>query len=498
MTTNSDTLSTPKTGKGSTHQFPKKAIWITLAVLLIASAGGFAYYKLGHAASSVQTTTESTLQTAVVRQGDLTIYASGTGTLVAADEVDLAFGTGGQVTDILVEVGDEVQAGDLLAQVDDTDAQIAYDLAERNILELTSVAAIATAEQSVAQANIDLDDAIDHLEYVVSAPVVYWENEISSAEQALADAQAAAAASPSDETAQAALKDAQDYLDYANAKLVGAWDSYENYYLPNNFTVKSRSQNGQITKYVAAPTENDILEARADVTIAQATLTEAEYLYAALTGGDVPEDATGSGLSDLEEAQLNLKAAQADLDGTRIYAPFSGMVMSLDTRVGDTVSSSATVISISDLSEPYLEVYLDESDWANINTDYDVEVVFDILPEKTFTGTVTRIDPGLYTESNTSVVRAIVELTEINEAAFSLPLGTTAAVDVIGGSAENAVLVPIEALHEAGDEYTVFVVENGEPTLRVVEVGIQDLLYAEITSGLEPGDVVTTGITETN
>jgi RND family efflux transporter MFP subunit len=475
---------------------PKKAFWIALSVLLVAIAGSFAYYKLTYA--STPATTESALQTAVVRQGDLVIYASGTGTLVAADEVDLAFKTGGQMTDISVEVGDQVQEGDLLAQVDDIDAQIAYDLAKRNVLELTSVAAVATAEQSVAQANIDLEDAINHLEYVISAPVVYWEFEIPKAKQAVEDAQAALDASPADEDAQAALKEAQDYLDYAEAKLVGAWDSYENYYLPNNFTVRSRNQAGQMIKYVAAPSENDILEARAAVTIAQATLTEAEYLYAALTGGEVPENATGSGLSELEQAQLDLKAAQADLEGTRIYAPFAGTVMSIETRVGDTVGSSTTVISLSDLSQPYLEVYLDESDWVNIDTDYDAEVTFDILPEKTFTGTVTRVDPGLYTESSSSVVRAMVKLENIDGSTFDLPLGTSASVDVIGGSAENAILVPIEALHQAGDQYTVFVVENGKPTLRVVEVGIQDLLYAEVVSGLKPGDIVTTGITETN
>jgi hypothetical protein len=58
--------------------------------------------------------------------------------------------------------------------------------------------------------------------------------------------------------------------------------------------------------------------------------------------------------------------------------------------------------------------------------------------------------------------------------------------------------VPIEALHQTGDQYTVFVMENGKPTVRTVEVGIQDLVYAEIKSGLNAGDVVTTGVTETN
>jgi hypothetical protein len=70
-------------------------------------------------------------------------------------------------------------------------------------------------------------------------------------------------------------------------------------------------------------------------------------------------------------------------------------------------------------------------------------------------------------------------------------------VDVIGGQAVNALLIPIEALHPAGDQFTVFVMQNGKPTLRVVQVGIQDQVSAEILSGLQAGDIVTTGITGT-
>ncbi len=478
---------------------PKRIVRPALAVILLLMLGSAIYFPVTALTAKNSAAEEgTTLQTAVVRQGDLVIYASGTGTLIAANEVDLAFETGGQVTGIFVEVGDEVKAGDLLAQVDDTSAQIAYTQARRAYLELTSVAAVASAQEAVAAAAIDLQTARETLEYLISPTVLYWEDEVAWAEEQVAAAQAAVDASPSDETAQAALKKAKDYLDYAQDSLVGAWESYEKFYLPNNFTVKSVDrQTHRVTKYVAAPTENEILEARAAVTVAEATLTEAEYLYAALTGGEVPEDATGSGLTELEQAKLDLEAAQANLDGTKITAPISGTVMSIDTSVGDTVSSGTAVITVADLSQPYLEVFLDESDWTNINVDYEVEVVFDILPDRTFTGIVTSVDPGLYTENNTSVVRALVQLTSIDEDTFNLPLGTSASVDVIGGRAENAVLVPVEALHQAGDQYTVFVVENGRPVLRVVEVGIQDLLYAEIISGLEPGEVVTTGITET-
>jgi len=56
----------------------------------------------------------------------------------------------------------------------------------------------------------------------------------------------------------------------------------------------------------------------------------------------------------------------------------------------------------------------------------------------------------------------------------------------------------VEAVRELSpDEYGVFVVEDDEPRLRVVEVGLMDFTSAEIISGLEAGEIVTTGIVET-
>ena len=79
-----------------------------------------------------------------------------------------------------------------------------------------------------------------------------------------------------------------------------------------------------------------------------------------------------------------------------------------------------------------------------------------------------------------------------------MPIGLNAAVDVIGGRAEDVPLVPVEALRELDPgEYAVFVVEDGEPVFRLVEVGLMDFTFAEIKSGLEPGEIVSTGIVET-
>jgi len=476
-----------------------KVILILVVILILAGAGGYAYYAKVYLPGQTTTTT-ATLQTATVRQGDLVIYASGTGTLIASDEVNLAFKSGGEVTEIAVEVGDQVTAGDVLAKVDDSDAQIAYTQAKRSFNELTSLSAIATAQTAIATATSDLQDAQSHLMYVISPAVYNAEILVAEKEQAVSDAQAALDASPSSTEAQATLKTAQDESMNANDKLKRAQYNYTVSYVPANFTVSECTGMGPSRKCqdsTYTPTEASILEARAGVTTAQAALTEAQYLYNTLTGVEIPEDATGSGLTQIENAQLALETAQANLEGTTIVAPISGTVMSIDTRVGDTVGNGTTVITVANLNEPYLEIYLDESDWANINVGYEVEITFDILSERTFTGEVTQVDPGLYASGNTSVVKALVRIDNISDS-FNLPLGTSASVDVIGGRADNAVLVPIEALHETNPgEYAVFVVENDKPRLRVIEVGIQDLLYAEVKSGLNPGDVVTTGITET-
>ena len=478
-------------------RFSRKFLWIAAAAVVMLGAGGFAYYKVVYQAA--QTSAEPALQTATVRQGELAISATGSGTLIARKSVDLAFSTGGTVTEVDVKVGDEVEAGDLLAKVDDSDARIQYAEAKRSLADLTSDAAIASAQSAVATAQGDLIDATQHLEYIISPAVFLWEHELTAAKQTLENAEAKANASPTDKDAQTALQKARAALENAKVNLAGAKDDYDRYVKANFTYMVEDSRTRRKTKYIAEPTDADILSARASVAEAQAALEEANWLYAALAGGDLPEDATGTDLASLEQARLDLETAQTELDGTQLTATISGTVMSVDNSVGDSVKSDTAVISISDLSGPYLQVYLDESDWSTIKTDAEADVTFDILPDQTFKGTVTQVDPGLYTESGSSVVRAYVELSGDDAAALNLPLGTTATVDVIGARAENAVLVPVEALHETGTgEYTVFVLEDGTPRLRAVKIGIQDLLYAQVTSGLQAGDVVTTGVTETS
>ena len=152
----------------SIKKHPGRVTLLVLLVLLVAASGLFYSVQARKAAAAA---TESTPQTAIVRQGNLIISATGTGTLAVSDEIDLGFTTSGQVTGVFVKPGDHVEAGTLLAQIDDQGAQIDYTTAKHAYQELTSAAAIASAQQDVAQAQTDLMSAKYQLEYLISPEV---------------------------------------------------------------------------------------------------------------------------------------------------------------------------------------------------------------------------------------------------------------------------------------------------------------------------------------
>jgi multidrug efflux pump subunit AcrA (membrane-fusion protein) len=64
---------------------------------------------------------------------------------------------------------------------------------------------------------------------------------------------------------------------------------------------------------------------------------------------------------------------------------------------------------------------------------------------------------------------------------------------------KDAVVAPVEAVHDLGDgDYAVFVIDDdGALRLHTVEVGLSDSTYMQITNGLSVGDIVSTGMVPT-
>jgi HlyD family secretion protein len=478
-------------------------ILIISVIALLITAGWYYYYQDNastQSASSVEVLTE------VVRRGDLTLSASGTGTLIAQTDASFGFETNGQVTHVYVKVGDEVEAGRVLAQLDNNLAQMEHVEAQQDLEELYSAASIATVQKEIATAQDSEFYAREWLEYLLSPDVIEAEEKLAIAEQRLAEARAEASANPSNAATQA-VKEKEQAVAYLKDKLTQAQAYYETTYLPETFGVYENVGSRRHPKEVLAteidlltgeevpeidePSAADLTTARNNYAQAQETVGEGELYLEALSTGVIPDDGTGEKLTTLYETQVALESAQSALESTQLVAPVSGTITSLDLRIGEQVDTSA-VITISQLNQPYtLEVYLDETDWDKAQVGNQVNVTFDLLPEQTYPGTVTLIYPELSESFESSLVHLVVQLDQ--SLSQDLPAGTGATVDVVGGEVQGVVLVPVEAIQKTEDGKTVVtVVQNGGQSEREVELGLQNETYAEVKSGLEAGEMVVT------
>ena len=484
--------------------FSGKIRWLLVGIVTlgVAIAGGAAIYYTSSTKAST-TVEETPVQTATAFRGNIVLYANGTGTLAPANEVSFGFGVSGQVTELNVRIGDQVEAGQVIGQIDNADVLAEYKQAQRTVDDQTTPAAIAEAKQAVADAEVDIYNAKQDLEYLISSDVYYWELQVASAEEALEAAQTEGGSSPTAEQKEK-IESATTALSRAQTNLQAAQLRYINEYVPDTFTYTitdtedaDNDHNVEETyEVVAAPSAAEIAAARATYELAIETHKEAQAYLNMLNGEALPENVPGSSLTSLVEAQTALQTAEENLKATQLISPIRGTVTDLTASLGDFVGTDS-VITVADLNQPYtIDTYFDAEDWTKVQVGYETEVVFDLLPDDIFTGTVTMVYPVLDTSSGSSLVHAIIKLNDT--IAADLPSGTSVAVDVIGGKAEDAVLIPVEALHDIGaGKYTVFVMENNAPRLRVVEVGLLDITYAEIKSGIEAGEVVTTGIVET-
>ncbi|MEM5775022.1 MAG: efflux RND transporter periplasmic adaptor subunit, partial [Anaerolineaceae bacterium] len=442
----------------------KKRLLIILAAFMVLGAGGYAVFLQKPFSVKAQTT-ETPVQTATAFIGSVTISATGMGTVIAAEEASVGFYKDGVVGELLVSVGDEVEKGDLLArQANTDDLDLAVTEAELQLrLAQSALQAIydgydsdlANARLTAITAQASLEDSQDShalLQYGRCADEI-----VEDYYDAYVRAEREYNRINASSVADAVKQDAKDVLQRA-------WASY-------NFCM---------TPY----TDTEKAEGAANLSVAEAALSAAKAQYEKLQSG-VDEKSVAQAKADIAEAEYNLSVAKKALEGASIYAPISGTIMSVDAMVGDTVSGS--FITINQTQPITLSVSLDETDLNSIAKGYEVEVTFDAFSSQVFTGHVTQVNPGLSSMMNSSVLTAEVELdADSYSKPQGIPIGMSAAVEVINDRAEQAVLVPVEAVLELGiNQHALFVMQNGKPVLREVTIGIQDGAYIVISSGLE-------------
>jgi RND family efflux transporter MFP subunit len=531
--------------------FHKRAIWIALLALALVAGGGYAAYAAGLTGWLVPqdvVAEETMLQTTPVTVGDISITADGTGVLVASSEVNLAFDGSGTLMELLVEVGDAVEAGEVLAWIDDTDARQAVVDAELSVLQAEEALedaqdtdaleqAVRQAELDVAQMEADLETAKSDLQDLVEWAPDETDVEIAQAELAIAQADyqvvVAQANMYDDETTsvrvnlEQAIRDLEEaQANYANAMdaardweqniddtrasaadaLQRAQDDLEvaqaSYNLNTidtsstdvqNAWVKVLNAQDALANLETPPEEAEITEAQLVMQELKVALQQALLDLADAQDALAEADVTEAELT-LQQATLKLEAAQKTLEGATLVAPVSGTVVEVNAQAGETVNS--TVVVLADLETPRVQFWVQESDLNSVAVGNRVQYVFEALPDLVFQGEITDVDPVLVSVDGTTAVQSWASIDTSAQPVVLLG-DMNVEVEVVAGGTQDALLVPVQALRELGpDQYAVFVVgADGELELRPVEVGLQDYVNAEILSGLERGEMVSTGET---
>jgi len=469
----------------------KRYFWI-IAIILLGGAVAFLYYQ-GQAQNLEKETVEEGYKTSKVRKGDIVITASGVGAVITPAEIQITSSLSGTIEEIFVKEGDQVKKGEALFALEET-PQLLLDLETQKIAFLTEQVnydtfiagletELATATINYLQARSDLDSllterASQNYRRCGDDYIGQYEADYSSALETLLRLQekfdlSYASRDPSDPARiqmEADITNAQSKVNstYANWQYCLSYPGQDEIDLVE---AKIKIKENEVLRW---KNEMDILEEGFDP-------SEVELYEARLA-----------------QAKLKLEIAENNLQTLVVKAPMDGTIMKVSAIVGQSIGTNANVIRIADLSRAMLEVFLDETDLDQLVIGYEAEVIFDAFDDMIFKGTVVSITPELVKNGNVVYVHGLVELDPTSFGKpFDLPLGLNASVDIIGGRSENTLLIPVEALRPLGDgSYAVFVLENGTPILRMVEVGLADFTSAEILSGLKVGEEVTTGIVE--
>lgn len=472
----------------------KTGILIAVGIAVALSLGGFGYYKQVYLPA--QATATPAYNTTRVRTGDISVTADGVGNVLPGQSVSIGFQVGGTLAALDVKVGDAVEAGQVLAKLDDTNARLKLQEAELTYNTFYSEASLQQARMDQLKAKSALEDAVDELEYLISPEVYYWETVLEKAQAELAEIKSTAGASQTD------IDAAQRAVDRADSYLKGAKQTYYETYVWEVFPYSYLDETTEeVVDTYLEPTSDAIAEARIKVESAELTLQDADAYLSVLEAGPEAEienvvTNAGSSLAKLEGAKIDLAAAQAALDDTVLTAPIAGTVTNLSANVGQAIGTSP-FLTIETLDQMVMRFYVEESDIHFVKIGNPVKITFEAYPDQIVEGQITYLEPSLATIDGNpaAVVWASLPATED----FHYLSGMSADVEVVAGAAEDALLVPVQALRELSPgSYAVFKVQpDGTLALTPVTVGLSDYANAEILSGLAEGDVISTGAVET-
>lgn len=239
-----------------------------------------------------------------------------------------------------------------------------------------------------------------------------------------------------------------------------------------------------------------IVEANLD--LAQKNLQRMQNLYAkdfvSRDKVDVAERDYKAAQAQANQIRETIRFNEAQMSYATIVAPISGVIASVTTQQGETVSASSlnvpTFVTIVDLNRLEVYAYVDETDIGKIKPGFEATFTVDSFPDKDFKGTVSAVYPKATIQDN---VVYYITIISIENPEGKLKPDMTVNATIYLNKRENVLAVPNKAIKREGGRKVVQVIENGKPALRTVKTGWKDSSHTEVLEGLREGDVVVTG-----
>lgn len=493
-------------------------IWGAALVVtaLVAAAGIYLAYRWWLAEPAVAA---PQLEVTRVRRGPLTVTVRAVGAVAGPSEVALQPGMGGRLEVLMVEEGEAVEEGEVLARLDTADlellvaqAQAALDL---SLAQLARTQAGAT-ESELAAAEAGLAAARANYGQVQAGPLPA---DLASAEAALRSAQISyqqLLAGPSEDeatVARANLEKAEIALQAAQAEYdASAWQQgYEaspQAAALHQATLDYQQAAANYNLSLAGATSDElsraqaqIAQARAQVERVQAGRTSAELEGAAaqvaralaelegLRSRPTPEELAVA-QAQVRQAQIGLEQAKRQLGYATLVAPSSGTVTSIGASVGQWVSAGTPLVTLADLSHPELKVGVSEMDIGEIQEGQRVTAILEAYPDQELEGQVSEIAP--LPAVTAGIVNYPVTI-ELDECEVTARTGMAAQVEIVTSDRADVLWVPRAGLRPREGGWVVWVRREGRVVGIEVTTGHTQGRAIEVLGDLAEGEEVVIG-----
>jgi HlyD family secretion protein len=485
MTMNESTI------RGTRHRKLQK-IWVigpVILLVLLAACGQSSQGGTAPTPTPFPTPVAVEKPTYTVQRGTVVRTLEFTGRVSPVRERELFFKRSGHVSTIYVARGDQVSAGDLLAELElgDLENQIAQ-----------AQVALQTAETTLANAELDNADALADSRIALESARIRLEQAQNK------DIDAAV------NVAYLRLTEAQRNMDDVQAAYDQAWDSARDWEL---YMIKPTG-----TPLMPGPSLHDQLESERDFTernlamarsslgIAQAEYAQAvsirdsyaydlELLAQEVALAELRVERLERGVDPLlslnvEKAQLAVESLEGQMEDAQLIAPFDGQILSLNLQAGSQAEAFKTALILGDPTDLEITANLSAEDLAEMSIGQPAVIRLRSRPGDDLTGAVRQLpypySGGAAGEGDDDKSARI----SLDDAAVELELGELATVVIVLEQKDDVLWLPPAAVRTFQGR-TFVVIQEGDRQIRVdVRVGIESDERAEIVEGAEEGDVV--------